>query len=49
MTGIGLFMLGINVQRHGQPRTGKHNAIITLIALLWQLLFLLWAGGWKVW
>lgn len=39
-----LLGLGIDFQRHGEPRTGKHNAWISLVA---NVLFfaVLWYGG----
>jgi hypothetical protein len=44
MTYIGLCLLGLGVelQRHGQPKTGNHNVIVSLAAaaIVWTLLYL---------
>lgn len=39
-----LIGLGIEVERHGEPKTGAHNCVTTLIATV-LVLWLLHAGG----
>jgi hypothetical protein len=40
-----LFMgLGIEMNRHGQPRTGKHDAWATLLGMTIEFTLLYWGG-----
>ena len=49
MVGLGIFVIGINSARNGQPKTGNYDVVITMIAVVWQLVMILWAAGWKAW
>ena len=37
----------IEVDRHGKPKTGKHNAWETLAAGIIEVLLILWAMHWR--
>lgn len=39
--------LGIDLSRHGQPKTGKHNFNTTVVAWLIVTGLLYWAGFYK--
>ena len=49
MAGLGIFLIGVDCQRHGKIKEGSYNVVITVIAVVWQLVMILWAAGWKVW
>lgn len=39
--------LGLGLALHGKPRTGKHDAGITLFATVVQYVILWWGGFWR--
>ena len=45
LAGLQILGLGIHLEQHGNPKTGKENAWVGLIALLFINAILYW-GGW---
>jgi hypothetical protein len=40
--------LGIDISKHGEPKTGTNNCIIGIIAIGIQTAILWWGGFWDV-
>lgn len=50
VTLCGMFCLSIGLEwaRHGEPNTGKHNVVTTVLASAITLVVVLWAMHWKL-
>lgn len=42
---LNVFSIGVDAERHGEPRTGKYNVLTTIISAI-ILQTILWWGGW---
>lgn len=40
--------LGVDIAKHGEPKTGERNALMSAIAVVVSLVLVLWAMRWKV-
>ncbi len=47
MIGLMIFGLTLEATKDGQPKTGKHNLAVHLMAVLLNVLLLWWGGFWR--